>query len=133
MDEQKIFALDLGGLFPEYDESLKVYGTAGEILEQVADEWGLEEDKEVDADFSPDGVYPSSRAFKAHQLIEDQLGKTGAFSEPDALVMAMVREGLARFLSDDEIDDWIDTEDKEEFEEARGELDDEWTDGRWES
>ncbi|MFH1676325.1 MAG: hypothetical protein ABIC40_04795 [bacterium] len=133
MDEQKIFALDLGGLFPEYDESLKVYGTAGEVLEQVADEWGLEEDKEADGEFSPDGVYPSSKAFKAHQLIEDQLGKSGAFADPDTLVMAMVRDGLARFLSDDEIDEWIDKEDQLEFEEARGALDEEWTDGLWES
>ncbi len=133
MEEQKVFAIQLDGLFPEAEDSPRVHGTAGEILERIADEWGLVEDPNEEQDFPLDGVYPSSRAYKAHQMLEDRMGKPGAFHEPDALIDAMILDGLARPLTDAEFEEWMEEAEMEEYEEARGELDDEWSDGRWES
>jgi hypothetical protein len=132
MDEQIIYAMVLEGLFPEAAAPIRVHGTAGEILEKVADEWGLEDDENLEFDFSLDGVYPSTRAVKAHQMLEDRLGKSGAFDDPDKLMNALIKEGLVRQLTDDEYESWLSEEEMEEYEEARTELDEEWSDGLWE-
>jgi hypothetical protein len=133
MDEHKIFAIELGGLFPELTDSPKVHGTAGEILERIADEWGLEEEDAADLDIPLDGVYPSIRAFRAHQLLEDRLASKERTPDPDKLIEAMINEGLARKMTEDEYEELMDLEDLDEYEEARGELDEEWVDGLWEN
>lgn len=133
MDEQKIYMVELDGLFPEYDDPPKVHGTSGEVLERIADEYGLEDEENEDVDIPLDGVYPSKRAFRAHQLMEDRIGKSGVYMEPDTLLEALIKEGLVRNLTEDEFESWLEDEDMDEYEEARSELDDEWTDGVWEN
>ena len=133
MDEHKIFAIELGGLFPELADSPKVHGTAGEILERIADEWGLEDEDSADLDFPLDSVYPSTRAFRAHQLLEERISSKDGISDPDKLIDAMIKEGLARKMSEDEYEELMDLEDVGEYEEARSELDEEWSDGLWEN
>ena len=133
MKEEKIYAVELDGLFPEAEVSLRVQGTAGEILERIADQLGLEDDENPGPDFVPDGVYPSVRAMRAHHVLEDRLCKPGAFEDPDSLLAAVLREGLARELTDDEYETWKEEEQMEEYEEARGTLDEEWSDGVWET
>ena len=133
MDEQKIFSIELDGLFPEYDTAPRVSGTAGEILERIADEYGLEDEDPSEIDFPLDGVYPSTRAFRAKQLVEDRLQKSADFDEPDALIGAMMEEGLARHMTDDEFDEYQDELELDEYNEARSELDEEWQDGLWEN
>ncbi|HDS29804.1 MAG TPA: hypothetical protein ENN67_02045 [Firmicutes bacterium] len=131
MNEEKVYDLELDGLFPESTKPPRVHGTAGEVLDKIAAEWGIEDKDEEDE--SLDGVYPSSRALVAHQMLEDQMGKHGVYDDPESLIAALIREGLIRTLTDDEIADWEEDEDMEEYEEARSELDDEWSDGVWES
>ena len=133
MDEHKIFAIEMDALFPELDESPKVNGTAGEILERIADEWGIEDEEDIDPDFPLDAVYPSSRAFKAHQMLEEQIGKPGGFPEPDSLIDALINEGLVRIMTEDEFEEWMDKDEMVQYEEARSGLDEEWTDGLWET
>ena len=133
MDEQDIFSLELSGLFPELDVPPRMSGTAGEILERIAGEWGLEDDESLEYEHALDGVYPSTRAIKAHHMLEDQLGKSGAFSNPDLLIFAMIHEGLASSMSDEEYEDYLDDADHGEYEEERSTLGDEWTDGVWET
>ncbi|HEX9745266.1 MAG TPA: hypothetical protein VGB30_07550 [bacterium] len=131
-DEQTIYNLELTGALSEDLEELMVRGTAGEVLEQVADAWGLEDDPDgIDA--SIEGIYPSVKAYLAHQLIEDHMGKSGAFSDPESLIKAMILDGTARILSDDELDEILDDEEMDEYEEERASLDEEWTDGVWET
>jgi hypothetical protein len=132
MDEQDIFSIELGGLFPDRVNPLRVSGTAGEILERIANEWGLEDDESLELERLLDGVYPSTRAIKAHHMLEDQLGKSGAFASPDMLLFAMVQEGLATHMTEEEFEHFLDEEDADEYEEARGTIDDEWADGVWE-
>ncbi len=134
MDEQKIFAVDLEGLFPELDDAPKVNGTSGEILEKIADVWGLEEDEESDdPDNFLDIIYPSNRAFKAHQMLEEHLGKPSAFPEPDSLIDALINDGAIRPLTEDEFDEWQDENEMDQYESARSNLDAEWQDGVWET
>ena len=133
MHEEQVYSLELGELFPEKETAVRFQGTAGEILERIADEWGLEDDVAPDFDFEPDGLYPSVRSIRAHQVLEDRLGKPGAFHGPDSLIVAMIREGMARPLTEVEIEDWAEEEEKEQYEEARSELGEEWTDGVWET
>jgi hypothetical protein len=133
MQEEKVYDLELDGLFPERLNPPRAHGTAGEILERIAGEWGLEEKEDKEEIPSPDGVYPSARAYIAHQMLEDQMGKSGAFADPNSLISAMLREGLVRMLTDSEIADWEEEEEMEEYEEARSELDEEWSDGVWEN
>lgn len=131
-EEHRIFMIELVGLFPEEDLPPRVHGTGGEVMERIAEEWGLQDDNTVDI-ANLDGVFPSVRAYRAHQLIEDQMGKSGAFPDPDSLIDAMIREGMARKLTDDEFEDLIDDEELEGYEVERSILDDEWTDGVWET
>jgi len=134
MDEQKVYAFKLDELFPETEGPLIAHGTAGEILEQIADTWGLEDEQEnPELELSLDGVYPSTRALRAHHLLEDRLGTPGAYPEPNSLIAALLREELLRPLTDSEYEDWMEEEEMEEYEEVRGELDDEWVDGVWET
>ncbi len=133
MDERKVYIIELGGLFPELDEEIKVHGTAGEILERIADTYGIENEPPEDIDIPLDGVYPSTRAFRAQQILEERLGKVDAFMEPDSLIDALMVEGLVRSLSEDELDEFMDREEMVNYDEARGKLDEEWTDGRWET
>jgi hypothetical protein len=135
MNEEQIYALEIDGQFFPDDEPMWVHGTSGEIFEQVANQWGIE-DEQVEGeetDFGPDVLYPSVRAIRAHQMLEDRIGKSGVFKDPDSLLLAMIREGFARRLTDSEFDSWVESEQMEEYEEARGELDDEWVDGVWET
>lgn len=133
MHEELVYDLELEGLFPESLPPPRMHGTAGEILEKIADEWGLKDEDHPELAASVDGIYPSIRAFLAHQMLEDQIGKHGAFDDPDSLMSALLKEGLIRLLSETEIEDWEEEEEKEEYEMARSELDDEWTDGLWET
>ncbi|MCK4720308.1 hypothetical protein KAU08_06600 [bacterium] len=133
MDEQDIFSLELDGLFPELDVAPRMSGTAGEILEHIADEWGLEDDKNLELDVQLDGVYPSTRAIKAHHILEEQMGKSGSFNSPDLLIIAMLEEGLAKHMTDEEFEDFLDDKEAVAYEEARSSLDEEWADGVWET
>jgi len=133
MDEQKLFAIDLEGLFPELDDPPKVHGTAGEILERIGDEWGIEEEDVTNLEFPLDGVYPSTRAFRAHQLLEERIHRHDSAGDPIALIDILIKESLVRPISDDEYDEMMEEEELGEYEEARSELDDEWVDGRWEN
>jgi hypothetical protein len=125
--------IELGGLFPELEDAIKVHGTAGEIFERIADEWGIEEEDVSQIDIPLDGEYPSTRAFRAQQLLEERIGKPDTMMIPDMLMDALLLEGLVRPLSDDEYDEFMDEEEMDYYEEARGELDEEWTDGVWET
>ncbi len=133
MDERDIFSLELDGLFPELEVAPRMSGTAGEILEHIADEWGLEDDKSLELDVQLDGVYPSTRAIKAHHILEDQMGKSGSFNNPDLLIIAMLQEGLAKYMTDEEFEDFLDDKEAVAYEEARSSLDEEWADGVWET
>jgi hypothetical protein len=135
MNEEQIYALEIDGQFFPEDVPLRVHGTSGEVLERVADECGIEDERAEgeELDFGPDVMYPSVRAIRAHQMIEDRIGKTGMYKDPDSLLQAMIREGFARRLTDAEFDKWMESEQMEEYEEARGALDDEWVDGVWET
>jgi hypothetical protein len=134
MDEHKIYAVNLDELFPDLEGPIIAHGTSGEILEQIAGRWGLEdEDENPDLGLSLDGVYPSTRAIRAHQILEDRIGRHGAFETPDLLMDALLQDGIIRHVTDDEFEDWVDDEEMDEYEEARGTLDDEWTDGLWET
>jgi hypothetical protein len=133
MDEHNIYSVKLDGLFPEAEEPIRVHGTAGEVFERVAEEWGLNEEDNADLDIPLDGVYPSIRSIRAHQLLEDHIGKSGVFSDPDSLLVALVREGLVRYMTEAEYEDWIDEEEMDVYDNARAGLDDEWTDGVWET
>jgi hypothetical protein len=135
MNEEQVYALEIDGQFFPDDEPMRVHGTAGEMLEQIADAAGIEE-QETERDIfdsDPDIVYPSVKAVRAHQMLEERMGKSGAFSDPDALLAALIKEGLARKLSESEFDSWMEEQEMEEYEEARGELGEEWTDGVWET
>jgi len=134
MQEQKIYAVRLDDLFPELDGPIIAHGTSGEILEQIATKWGLEDQEEnPELEMSQDGVYPSSRAIRAHQLLEDRVGRHGAFGTPDLLMDALLKDGIVQHLSEDEYEDWVDEEEMDKYEDARSELDEEWTDGVWET
>lgn len=133
MNEERVYSIDIGGLFPEAEAAFRVQGTAGEVLERIADEWGLEDGEDPGIDFTPNGVYPSVRAMRAHQVIEDRLGKPRAFDDPDTLMAAVLREGLARELTEEECEAWKEEEEMEEYENARSTLDEEWSDGVWET
>ncbi len=134
MEEQKTYAVKLDGIFPEEDGPVVAHGTAGEILEQIADKMGLEDQKEDDdLGVALDGVYPSTRAIAAHHLLEERIGSSGAYGDPDLLIAALIREDQIAYLTDDEYDEWIDEEEMYEYDEARGELGEEWNDGRWET
>jgi len=133
MDEQKIFMVELDGLFPEFDEAPRVYGTAGEILERIAKELGLEDGDSEDLDLSLESIYPSSRAYRAQQAMEDRLQNADGFVGPDELITAMIKEGLIRTMSDDEFDEFQDENEMNEYESARSGLDEEWQDGLWET
>lgn len=133
MDEQDIFSIELEGLFPELEVSPRMSGTAGEILERIADEWGLEDDKNLELDIQLNGVYPSTRAIKAHHILEEQMGKSGSFNSPDHLIKAMLQEGLAKYMTDEELEDFLDDNEAVAYEEARRSLDEEWADGVWET
>jgi len=134
MDEKKVYAVKLDDLFPELEGPIVAHGTAGEILELIAVKWGLQdEDENPEIEQSLDGAYPSTRALRAHHLLEDRLGRNGAFGDPDSLIDALLHDGLLRSLSEDEYEDWIDEEEMDEYDDARSELDDEWTDGVWET
>jgi len=133
MDERKVYIIELNGLFPELEEDIRVHGTAGEILERVADTYGIEDEPAEDFDIPLDGEYPSTRAYRAQQILEERLGKVDSFIEPDSLIDALMKEGLVRLLSEDEIDEFMDEEEMIVYDEVRGELDEEWTDGRWET
>ena len=133
MDEAKIFSIELDGLFPELDMAPRMHGTAGEILERIADQWGLEEEEAEELDIALDGIYPSTRAYRAQQVLEERLQNTGGFMEPDSLIAALIKEGLVRPMTDAEFDEWQDENEMDEYEEARGELDEEWQDGVWET
>ena len=136
MDEEQVYSLEIDGQFFENDEPFWAHGTAGEILEQVADELGIEEDTEEEEDTrwasELELIYPSRRALKAHQMFEDRLGRPGFYPNPDSLIEALIAEGLARHLSPDELEAFLEAEELEEYEEARGEIDEEWRDGVWE-
>jgi len=132
MHEQEMYVVDLSELFPDSEGPIIAQGTAGELMEKIADEFGLEdEDNAVDIDL--DSVYPSTRAFRAHQVLEDRLGKSGVFDIPDMLVEVLIKEGLLRSISDEEYDDWADEEEMDEYDDARSDLDEEWSDGVWET
>ena len=132
MDEQDIFSIELGGLFPDRVIPLRLSGTSGEILERIANEWGIEDDNTLELERALDGVYPSTRAIKAHHMIEDQLGKSGTFASPDLLILALIQDGMATYMTDEEYEDFLDEEELDEYEEARGTIDEEWSDGVWE-
>jgi hypothetical protein len=135
MNEEQVYALEIAGQFFPDDEPLRVHGTAGEILEKIADATGIEEaEGEREAfDNDPDAIYTSVKAVRAHQMLEERLGKSGVFSDPDSLITAIIKERLARRLTESEFDAWMEEEEMEEYEEARGELGEEWTDGVWET
>jgi len=135
MNEEQVYALEIDGQFFPDDEPLRVHGTSGEVLERIADAWGIEEqDEERDAfDSDPDIIYPSVRAVRAHQMLEERMGKSGAYSDPDTLLTALIKEGFARRLTESEVDAWMEEEEMDEYEEARGELGEEWADGVWET
>jgi hypothetical protein len=135
MNEEQTFSLEINGQFFADDEPVRVHGTAGEVLEQIADHMGLE-DEEMEADsFGLNGcdLYPSSRAMRAHTILEERLGKSGAYDNPESLIDAVMREGFARRLSEAEYEEWIEEQGMDEYDEARSELDDEWKDGVWET
>ena len=134
MNEEQVYSLEIDGQFFTNDEPFWVSGTPGEILERIAVKLGIEDEQEgVELDFGPGLEYPSARAIRAHQLIEDRIGKPGAFADPDSLLQAMIREGFARRLTEKQIESWAEEEVMEECEEARSELDEEWSDGVWET
>ena len=132
MDEHKVFMVELGGLFPEFDDAPKVHGTAGEILERVADEMGIEDGDATELDYSPDGTYPSIRAYRAQLVLEDRLHSPNKIANPDELIALLIKEGLVRPMTDAEFDEWQDELEMDEYEEARSGLDEEWQDGLWE-
>jgi hypothetical protein len=135
MNEEQVYALEIDGQFFSEDEPLWVHGTAGEILEQVAKELGIEgQEHEVDdLEYSSEIDYPSIRAVRAQQALEERMGKTDAYADPDAMLNGMIREGYARRLTDEEYESWMEEEEIDEYEEARGEIGEEWSDGVWET
>ena len=135
MNEEQVYALEVNGQFFEDDIPLRVHGTAGEIMEQLADEMGVEATEEEEQDVElPAGVdFPSLKAYRALQTLEDRMGKTGTYKDPDSLLQGMMKDGFARPLTEEETESWMEEEGMEEYDEARSDLDEEWSDGVWET
>jgi hypothetical protein len=135
MNEDQVYALEINGQFFSEDEPLWAHGTAGEVLEQIADELGIADPSEEEGavELPPGADFPSAKALLALQTLEDKMGKTGTYKDPDSLLTGMIKDGFARRLTEEEYESWIEDEEMEEYDEARGELGEEWTDGVWET
>ena len=120
-------------LFPDFEDNPRVRGTAGEVLELIADLMGIEDEDADNVDFALDGIYPSTRAYRAQQAMEDRLPNPDNIFGPEDVINALMKEGLVRSMSDDEYEEWQDENEMEEYEEERGGLDEEWQDGLWET
>ena len=134
MNEEQVYALEINGQFFEEDEPFWVQGTAGEVLEKIADQMGVEESpEEADSELPPGVDFPSIKALRAHQTLEDRMGKTGTYKDPDSLLQGMIKDGFARRLTEEETENWMEEEGMEEYDEARSDLGEEWHDGVWET
>lgn len=133
MNEENVYSLEIDGQFFPDGEPMWFHGTAGEILEKIADELGIEEEDDCSLDVGCEEIFPSVRAYRAHQMFEDRLGKSGDLLDPDSLIQTLVKEGYARMLTPNEFDRWMEEEEMDEYDNARGELGDEWADGVWET